>query len=106
MKNAFDNMEIQKITFETQDTDVLVYTNITQGNLSYNTQFIVSHTDLNMLINRIQKESNEEEITSLFESEKMYDGNLLYTLDFERKLNKTIHLQGFYFNNTPRQIRA
>ena len=107
MKAEFDNMEIQKITFETGDSDVLVNTNITQGNLSYETQFIVGHTELNILINKIQKQcSDEMEISSLFESEKMFNGNLLYTLDFVKKLNKTIHLTSFRFDNNIKQIRA
>jgi hypothetical protein len=36
----------------------------------------------------------------------MYNGNLLYTLDFEKQLNRTIHLKGFMFDKEIKQIRA
>lgn len=107
MKATFDKLEIQKIIFETGDSDVLVNANITQGSLSYKTQLVVSYTDLNILINKIQKTIQDDlDISSMFESEKMYNGNLLYTLDIEKKFNSIIELNSFSFDHNIRQIRA
>lgn len=107
MKATFDKLEIQKIQFETGYLDVIVNANITQGNMSYNTQLIVSHTDLNILINKMQKTVREDlDISSMFESEKMYNGNLLYTLDIDKKINSIMELKSFSFDNNIRQIRA
>lgn len=107
MAAIFDKLEIQKIIFETGDSDVFVSANITQGNLSYMTQLIVSYTDLNILINKMQRIVKDDiDISSLFESEKMYNGNLLYTLDIEKKLDSIIELNSFSFDHNIRQIRA
>ena len=68
MNATFDKLEIQKIVFETGDLDVLVMANITQGNLSYNSQLIISHTDLNILINELQKSAQDDlDFSSMFD---------------------------------------
>lgn len=107
MKATFDKLEIQKIIFETGDLDVLVMVNITQGNLSYNSQLIISHTDLNILINELQKSAQDDlDFSSMFDCEKMYNGDLLYTLDFEKTFDSAIALGSFSFDHSIRQIRA
>ena len=107
MKATFDTMEIKQIVFETGDTDVFVNATIQQGQLSYDTELIIGFSDLNYLINKMQKKLNEDiDISSLFESEKMYNGNLLYTLNFDEKLNNSILLDAISFDNSIKQIRA
>lgn len=107
MKATFDKMNIHQITFETGESDVWVKTTIQQGNLSYDTELVISFTDLNLLINKMQKEvENQIDISSLFETDKMYNGNLMYSLDLEKKINTSIQLEFMEFNNSIRQIRA
>ncbi len=107
MKAIFDQIEIKQIVFETGDTDVFVNTTIQQGQLSYETELIIGFSDLNYLINKMQKKLNQDiDISSLFESEKMYNGNLLYTLDIDKKLPNSIILESISFDNRVKQIRA
>lgn len=107
MKATFDKMSIHQITFETGESDVWVNTTIQQGNLSYDTELVISFTDLNVLINKMQKEvDNQIDISSLFETDKMYNGNLMYSLDLGKKMNTSIQLEFMEFNNSIRQIRA
>ena len=107
MKATFDRMNIRQITFETGELDVLVNTTIQQGNLSYDTELIISYTDLNLLINKMQKEvADSIDISSLFETDKMYNGNLMYSLDLEKKINTSIQIEYMEFNHSIRQIRA
>ncbi len=107
MKMKFDNISVNKIVFETGNEDVSVSANVLKGNLSYETELVISFSDLNLLINKIQKNGPEnKDISSLFESEKMYNGNLLYTLDLEKKISYPISLGTIEFNNNVRQIRA
>ena len=103
----FDNISVNKIVFETGNEDVSVSANVLKGNLSYESELVISFSDLNLLINKIQKNVSENtDISSLFESEKMYNGNLLYTLDLEKKISYQISLGTIEFNNNVRQIRA
>ena len=107
MKTGFNKMEIEKITFETGDAEVLIQANVYKGKLSYNSQLILNFTDLNVILNKIQNQMNDdEEISSFFDVDKMYNGNLLYTLDLEKKLQKKILLESVEFNHQIKQIRA
>jgi hypothetical protein len=107
MKSGFNKMEIEQIIFETGDQEVLLNANVVKGNLSYRSQLILNFTDLNLLLNKIQGQiGDNEEVSSLFDIEKMYNGNLLYTLDIEKKLDQTILLDSIEFNHEIKQIRA
>jgi hypothetical protein len=107
MKSGFNKMEIEQIIFETGDQEVLLNANVVKGNLSYRSQLILNFTDLNLLLNKIQCQiGDNEEVSSLFDIEKMYNGNLLYTLDIEKKLDQTILLDSIEFNHEIKQIRA
>lgn len=107
MRAEFDKMNVKKIVFETGDIDVVVNATIHQGNLSYESDLIINFSDLNLLINKMQQKLNESiDISSLFESEKMYNGNLLYTLDIERSFESAISIDSMIFNNDIKQIRA
>ena len=107
MNAIFDKMEIKNITFETGDADVLVNTLIQQGNLSYETQLVIGFSDLNILINKMQQTLNNDiDVSSLFETEKMYNGNLMYSLDVEKRISAPIRLESMEFNHSVRQIRA
>lgn len=107
MRSGFNKMEIEQIIFETGDQEVLLNANVVKGNLSYRSQLILNFTDLNLLLNKIQGQiGDNEEVSSLFDIEKMYNGNLLYTLDIEKKLDQTILLDSIEFNHEIKQIRA
>jgi hypothetical protein len=107
MSIKFDNISVNKIVFETGNEDVSVNANVQKGNLNYDSELVISFSDLNLLINKIQKNVSENtDVSSLFESEKMYNGNLLYTLDLEKKITYPISLGVIEFNNNVRQIRA
>ena len=107
MKAHFDKLNIKKIYFETGESDVTVKAQVLSGNLSYESDIIIDFSDLNLLLNQMQKVVNEEiQLSSLFESEKMYNGNLLYTLEIEKKIADSILIEKLSFNNSVRQIRA
>ena len=46
------------------------------------------------------------ECFSLFESEKMYDGNLFYQLDLSKNTDKLIEIQNVIYNKEFKRIRA
>ena len=107
MKSGFNKMEIEQIIFETGDQEVLLNANVVKGNLSYHSQLILNFTDLNLLLNKIQDHiGDNKEVSSMFDIEKMYNGNLLYTLDIEKKLEQKILLDSIEFNHEIKQIRA
>ena len=107
MNAYFKNLEIHKITFETGDLEVIVDATIQQGSLSYNSELLLNYSDLNLLLNKMQQQVNENiDISSMFEIEKMYNGNLLYSINFEKTNLQTIKIESINFNNNIKQIRA
>ena len=59
------------------------------------------------LINKMQQKlNNDSDVSALFESEKMYNGNLLYTLDVDKKIHDSIILDLISFDHSIKQIRA
>jgi hypothetical protein len=107
MKAIFSKIEIKNITFETNDCDVSVQAVIHSGNLSYESLLIVSFSDLNLLINKIQKQIREEkDVSSLFTTEKMDNENLFYQLNLTKEFPTPVVLEHLEFPSSPKQIRA
>ena len=107
MRAQVQKVNLEKISFETGDQSIQLQANIQEGNLSFKTDIFIDYSELNNILNHIQKElSNELEVSSLFESEKMYDGNLFYQLDLTKNINKSIEIQNVIYHKEFKRIRA
>jgi hypothetical protein len=107
MRTEINKVNLNRIMFETGDNSILLSTTIQKGNLSYASEMIVENSELNKILNQIQKQVDENvEISSLFETEKMYDGNLLYILDLNKKINQIIDIQNLIKLQEIKKIRA
>lgn len=99
-------IEINEVLFETNDDEVLVKGNIEQGHMKFSTELIISHTQLNQLINELKKINHFFDFSNLFKSEKMYNGETLYSALFSGELTRKIDLNLLSINAPLRQIRA
>ncbi|MBI1835695.1 MAG: hypothetical protein HYR91_00365 [Flavobacteriia bacterium] len=106
MKTQFETVEITKIYFESGDSNVYVNSTIKKENLSCPTEMIVSFSDLNLIINKLQQINPESDISAFFEEEKMYDGSLLYTLNSKKHQGNSFFINQLEFNHSIKQIRA
>jgi len=107
MRAQIQKVNLEKILFETGNQSVQLQANIKEGNLSFKTDIYIDYSELNNILNHIQKELNDElEVSSLFESEKMYDGNLFYQLDLSKNTDKLIEIQNVIYNKEFKRIRA
>jgi len=107
MRAQVQKVNLEKISFETGDQSIQLQASIQEGNLSFQTDIFIDYSELNNILNYIQKElSDEFEVSSLFESEKMYDGNLLYQLDLTKNTNKSIEIQDVIHHKEFKRIRA
>ena len=48
---------ITSILFESNDTEVLIKGNISQGVMNYDTDLVVTHSQLNIIFNSLQKQN-------------------------------------------------
>ncbi len=102
----FDKVEIQKIEFQTSCNEVSVMCIITKGNLSYTNEIILNFSDLNRLLNKIQKITKIGDLFSYFKSTKLEDGDDLYYLTNQQNTEIEIPLAEMEDFKPLRQIRA
>jgi hypothetical protein len=106
MITLFDKVEIQKIEFQTSCNEVSVICVVTKGNLSYTNEIILNFSDLNRLINKIQKITKIGDLFSYFKSTKLEDGEDLYYLTNQQNTEIELPLAEMDDFKPLRQIRA
>lgn len=99
-------MTINSILFESNDTDVLIKGNMSKGVMNYDTDLVITHSQLNMIFNNLQRQNKDISVNDYLKSEKMYDGEFLYTADFSNLSSNRIDLSAIEGNQPLKQIRA
>ena len=99
-------MQVQSILFESNDSDVLVKGTINQGFLQFESDIIISHSQLNKLVNQLYLLNNEFEIENYLETNPMFDGETIYTAVLNENVNSTISLDELVYQENLKQIRA
>ena len=97
---------ITSILFESNDTEVLIKGNVSQGVMNYDTDLIVTNSQLNIIFNSLQKQNQDISVNDYLVSEKMYDGEYLYSANFSELANNQISMFDIEGNQPLRQIRA
>lgn len=97
---------VNNILFESNDNEVLIKGNLNKGHMNFETEFIINHTQLNIILNVLQSQNNDITVHDAIETEKMYDGETLYSADFtDLEFNK-FDLNTISSFEQMRQIRA
>lgn len=106
MEAVNTTFKVQSILFESNDTEVIMRGTTMKGTLQYESEYILSHTQLNQVINTLQRQNAEATVYEMITSERMYDDNLLYTGSFEGLSDATINIAQLASNHQMKQIRA
>lgn len=99
-------MEIKEVLFESNDTEILLKGEVKKGHMSFSTEIIINHTQLNKLISELIKINQYFDLSKLFKTEKMYNGETLYSANFSHIFSNEIDLNLLQINTPLRQIRA
>lgn len=97
---------IQQFLFESNDCEVLLKGISEQGVMKYESELIVSHTQLNMILNLLQRQNPDIVINDCIEDEPMYNGETLYSGNFTELQHVYIDLDAIAMNMPMKQIRA
>ena len=97
---------VNSILFESNDPEVLIKGNVSKGFMNYDTDLIISHSQLNMLYNSLQKQNADISLNDRLKSEKMYDGETLYSANFSDLSFNQVSLHDIEGNEPLKQIRA
>ncbi|GAB5416531.1 MAG: hypothetical protein Crog4KO_08830 [Crocinitomicaceae bacterium] len=106
MEAANTIFNVQSILFESNDPEVLMRGTVVKGVMQYESELILSHTQLNKVINLLQRQNADTTIHDLISSEPMYDGVLLYSGSFAELPQTRISLEQISTNEPMKQIRA
>lgn len=99
-------LEVESILFETGDPEVSVKGTITQGFLSYETEIIVNSTQLNEILNQLNRNNDDTDIYELIETVELEDNSVLYSASLQSLANKRIDLMFIENIKSVKEIRA
>ena len=100
------SIKVNTVLFESNDSEVLIKGNVTSGVMNYNTDLIISHTQLNMIFNNLQNQNRNVSVNDYLVSESMYNGETLYSADFSELDFNQIFLTDIEGSQPLKQIRA
>lgn len=80
MKNS-DFFKVDQILFEGGDNEVLLRGTLQEGLLSYETELLVGHSELNLLLNKYIAAYPQHDFENLFQTDLLPDGSLLHSAD-------------------------
>ena len=106
MNTSIRTIEVNTILFESNDPEVLVKGTMTKGHMTFETDMLISQSQLNRLINQLQRQNNNLEMSQLLRSDKMYDNETLYTAELSSVSNRSINLRDLSVLRPVKQIRA
>ena len=92
MEASIKKLDIKSIQFESNASEVLIKGNMSYGHLSHPTDILISQTQLNKVINQLNKQNTNFEFDQFITAEPMYDNETLYTVLFNSNVNTFLYL--------------
>ncbi|NVK64520.1 MAG: hypothetical protein HWE22_08020 [Flavobacteriales bacterium] len=106
MNTAHNNIAITSLVFTSNDPEVLVKGNVSKGKLNYETELLISQTQLNMVVNQLSKQNETFQINDYLKSEQVDQYEQLFYADFSELSNRLIDIRPIVKNHQIKQIRA
>jgi len=99
-------LNIKEITLLTSTNEITLIADMQRDNLSYETKIGLSSTQLNLIINQLQKINPDFEVSELFLEEQVDYNTSMYSLEGRMLENTLIPIECFDLNYELKQIRA
>jgi hypothetical protein len=106
MKNTIQTLAIKEIMVFTSNNDIVLKGTQNHDYLSFETQLYVNSTQLNLIINQLQKVNVNQDVSSLFTTQSGEDGKSILCFDGSVLDNAIIGFDLFQQNESIMQIRA
>ncbi|MBN4072785.1 hypothetical protein JYT74_01965 [Crocinitomix catalasitica] len=103
--SLYEKLIVKEIIYEVGDLGVLASCEVVIQDKKINTQFIISHTDLNRIISRIVATGHGLEVRN-HDSFYMEDGTELISYSFDNLFGEQMVLENFQFVDQVKEIRA
>lgn len=106
MNKAQNKIAISSLVFTSNDPEVLVKGNVSRGKLSYETELLITQTQLNMVLNQLSKQNESFSVDSYLKTEQVDQYEQLYYADFSTVENAIIDIRPIVKAHQIMQIRA
>jgi hypothetical protein len=99
-------LNIKEITLLTSTNEITLIADMQRNKLSYETKIGLSSTQLNLIINQLQKINPDFEVADLFLKEQIDFATSMYSLMASKLENTCIPMDCFDVHDQLKQIRA
>ena len=106
MIESTQKIEIKDILFLTENNEITLTGTVNRNLLSYETHMLLDSTQLNLVINQLQRINPNFEVSELFQSRTSENGNIVFYFDACELDNSTLEVESFAQNQVILQIRA
>jgi hypothetical protein len=106
MNNQVKKVDVSSIVFTSNDTEVLLKGRVRRGQLSYDTDLVITQTQLNMVMNSLRKQNESMAIDDCLRSEIIGQNETLFYADFGHLTNAKIDIRSIMKVKEIVQIRA
>ncbi|MFT5859289.1 MAG: hypothetical protein ACI865_001389 [Flavobacteriaceae bacterium] len=106
MDTIKNNVAVKSVVFTSNDADVLLKGTIEKGHLSYDTEMVITQTQLNLVLNSLKRQNDVFSIDDCLSSERIDRDETLYYADFDHLANSLINIEALIGTQEILQIRA
>jgi hypothetical protein len=106
METTNKAFQVQSILFESNDNEVLLKGLMVKGVMRYESELLITQTQLNQVLNMLQRKNDDISIYDFIQREPMFDGQSLYSADFTTLRKTQISLHTLTTVIPLKQIRA
>ncbi len=106
MINSENSLAVSSIIFTSNDNDVLLKGDLQRGQLAYETELIISQSQLNQVLNTLSKQNDLFAIEECLQSEIIGRDEKLFFADFGHLSNPLVDVQSILGTQECMQIRA
>jgi hypothetical protein len=106
MNTEVRTFNVSRIIFESNDSEVMLKGQVNDGYLTYDSDLIISFSQLNSVLNSLASSNSSFSIDSYMNKEYMGDNAYLYEADLTQLNDNQIDLFDISYQSNVRQIRA
>ncbi len=106
MNKAQNKIAISSLVFTSNDPEVLIKGSVSRGKLSYETELLITQTQLNMVLNQLSRQNESFTVDAYLKSEQVDQYEQLYYADFSAVENTIIDIRPIVKAHQIMQIRA
>lgn len=99
-------IEIKDIIILTANNEITISGTVNRNTMSYETQMFLDNTQLNLIINQLQRINPNQEVSEMFQSRYTEHGQIVYYFDAHSLENASVEVHTFTQNQEILQIRA